>query len=156
MNATLFPSIQARYTPKPELVPGVDYPNFQTGGSSEARREDLLLQKLGPRGWGRLHHFRDYYSRGWGERGQGSPLSPRSLEAFFRFLEVMPVPQRNSPKLFLTDNGHLELCWTDENGAAVQLEFTPTHTEFYLAATEAESSVPHHSIADLVQLVPSP
>ena len=156
MNTTLFPSIQASYTTKPELSPGVDFPNIQTTGTSEGRREDLLLQKLGPRGWGRLHHFRNYYSQGWGERGQGRPLSPRSLDAFFRILEVMPQPQRDTPKLFLTDSGHLELCWTDETGAAVQLEFTPSQTEFYLASSETESAVPHHAIADLAHLLPSP
>ncbi len=158
MNPTLYPSLslQARWTTKPELIPGVDFPNVRTASPSEARREDLLIRKLGNRGWGRLHHFRNYYSQGWGERGNGRPLSPRSLEAFFRFLEIMPDPVRSAPKLFLTDQGHLELCWKDEAGAAVQLEFTPSHTEFYLGASDQEGKIPHGSMADLSRLLPSP
>lgn len=156
MTATLFPSFQARYTTTPELRPGADLPNVQTASLNEVRREDLLLQKLGARGWGRLHHFRHFYAQGWGERGQGRPLSPRSLEAFFRFLEVMPVPQREYPKLFLTDNGHLELCWKDAQGAAVQVEFMPSQTEYYIEASETEAVVPHQCLAELASLLPSP
>lgn len=40
MNTTIFPSIQARYTTKPELLPGVDFPSFQTAGSNEVHREE--------------------------------------------------------------------------------------------------------------------
>ena len=68
----------------------------------------------------------------------------------------MPDPVRNAPKLFLTDHGHLELCWKDEAGAAVQLEFTPSLTEYYLGATEEEGEIPHPAIADLLRLLPSP
>ena len=53
---------------------------------SEAEREELLFSKLGAKGWVRLHHFRHYYSAGWGD-GSGKPLSPRALEIFYRFLE---------------------------------------------------------------------
>ena len=48
----------------------------------EADREELLLKKLGPRGWGRLRHFRYYYDPGWGD-GKGRPLSARALEQRF-------------------------------------------------------------------------
>src|SRR5207249_2511796 len=54
---------------------------------SEPEREDLVLNKLGAKGWVRLHHFRHYYSAGWGEHS-GRPLSPRALETFFRFMEA--------------------------------------------------------------------
>jgi len=156
MTATHFPSFQARYTTTPELRPGADLPNVQTASLNEVRREDLLLQKLGVSGWGRLHHFRHFYAQGWGERGQGRPLSPRSLEAFFRFLEAMPCPQRQFPKLFLTDNGHLELCWQDAQGGAVQVEFMPSQTEYYIEASETEAVVPHHALAELAAFLPSP
>ena len=48
---------------------------------SEADREEVVLKKLGARGWGRLHHFRFFYGPGWDERS-GRPLSPRALEGF--------------------------------------------------------------------------
>jgi hypothetical protein len=154
MTAALFSP--ESYAQNADLLPGADLPNLKTADAGEARREDLLITKLGLRGWVRLHHFRNYYSQGWGERGRGRPLSPRSLEAFFRFLEAMPAPRRNFPSLFLTDAGHLELCWTDENGARVQLEFTPSQTEYYLEAGEREGAFAHNAIADLSGFLPSP
>lgn len=87
MTANLLPSLQARYVPTADLWPERPMPNVRTTNPNEAEREDLLLSKLGPRGWGRIHHFRHYYAQGWGERGHGRPLSPRSLEAFFRYLD---------------------------------------------------------------------
>src|SRR6266568_3037360 len=59
----------------------------------ELAREELLLRKLGPRGWGRVHHFRNYYQSGWGEQ-RGQILSPKALDAFSRFLEAVEIPQR--------------------------------------------------------------
>lgn len=77
---------------------------------NEGLREELLLLKLGPVGWGRLHHFRHYCSTGWGD-GSGKPLSPRALETFYRFLQAVTFPQDLRASLFLTDRGSLELCW---------------------------------------------
>ena len=108
---------------------------------SEGAREELLLSKLGPKGWGRLHHFRHYYSAGWGD-GSGRPLSPRSLETFYRFLESAIFPPNSNPSLFLTDAGCIELCWEDAAQKAVQVEFKPTEIEFYVEARELEGSVP--------------
>lgn len=156
MTANLLPSLQARYVPTADLWPERPMPNVRTTNPNEAEREDLLLSKLGPRGWGRIHHFRHFYAQGWGERGHGRPLSPRSLEAFFRFLETMPIPQRTAPKVFLTDSGHLELCWQDEQGAAVQVEFTPSMTEFYIESSETEGTVPHAAITSLAAMLPRP
>src|SRR6059036_1017365 len=79
---------------------------------SEADREELVLNKLGTRAWGRLHHFRYFYRQGWGE-GSGKPLSPRALEGFHRFVERAQFPEGSTPSLFFTDAGHLELCWED-------------------------------------------
>lgn len=117
----------------------------------EAQHEELLLQKLGPRGWGRLHHFRHFYSQGWGELGRGRPLSPRALEAFFRFLAALPAPQGKPPSIFLTDKGNIELCWEDAAGQAVQVEFTPTGAEYFIEATAEEDTVAHAALADLAQ-----
>ncbi|SRR5438552_4552120 len=104
---------------------------------SEGEREDVLLSKLGPKGWGRLHHFRHYYSAGWGD-GSGRPLSPRSLEAFYRFLESATFPVGVQPSLFLTDQGYIELYWEDASNKAVQIEFRPTEIEFYIEAEQVE------------------
>lgn len=110
-------------------------------------REEMLLRKLGPKGWGRVYHFRNYYGSGWGEKGR--VLSPRALEAFFRFVESVSFPPGPSPSVFLTDRGGIELCWEDRNGKPVQVEFTGTVAEFYEAATEIEGFV---MLSDLAQL----
>lgn len=115
---------------------------------SEGEREELLLSKLGAKGWGRLHHFRHYYSAGWGD-GTGRPLSPRALETFYRFLESAKFPENAKPSLFLTDGGGIELCWEDAAGKAVQVEFKSTEIEFYVEANEIEDSVPNSGAKEL-------
>ena len=116
-------------------------PGVRTLPSSEAAREELLLSKLGARGWGRVHHFRHYYSAGWGDRS-GKPLSPRALESFYRFLEAAQFPRGSVPSVFLTDEGSIELSWEDHRGKAVQVEFRPSDIELYVEADELEESVP--------------
>ena len=98
----------------------------------EAKRDDLVLSKLGAKAWGRLHEFRNHYMhmRGWGE-GQGEPLSPRSLEGFYCFLEEAQFPEERKPSLFLTDQGFLELCWEDASGKAMHAEFTSGELIFF-------------------------
>lgn len=116
----------------------------------EQSREELLLRKLGPKGWGRVHHFRNYYASGWGENGR--VLSPRALDAFFRFVEKANFPADNgSPSVFLTDRGGIELCWEDRNGKSVQVEFTGTGAEFYEAATDEEGIVTFDGLAELAR-----
>ena len=112
----------------------------------ELAREDLLLRKLGPKGWGRVHHFRNYYASGWGENGR--VLSPKALDAFFRFVEDAQFPA-DGPSVFLTDRGGIELCWDDRNGKSVQVEFTGTGAEFYKAATGEEGAVAFGGLAQL-------
>ena len=112
-------------------------PNVRTPLPDEAEREELVLAKLGTRGWGRLHHFRHYYTAGWGEHG-GKPLSPRALETFFRFLEQAHFTTNSNPSLFLTYNGMLELVWEDAFGKSIQVEFTSTGIEFYLESKKIE------------------
>jgi len=107
---------------------------------NEGSREELLLSKLGPAGWGRLHHFRHYYSAGWGD-GTGKPLSPRALETFYRFLEAATFPQDVWPSLFLTDAGGIELSWEDSARKAVQVEFTSSEIEFYAEGQNLEGTV---------------
>ena len=112
----------------------------------EAQRDEMLLRKLGVRGWGRLHYFRQIFSGPWGS-GEGRPLSPRAVEAFFTFLAAADLPEDSQPSLFLTDDGHLELCWEDCEGKAVQLEFGPRETEIYLESRGLEKSVPNCELA---------
>ncbi len=119
---------------------------------SEGEREELLLSKLGPKGWGRLHHFRHYYSAGWGD-GSGRPLSPRALETFYRFLEAAAFPSGAKPSVFLTDEGGIELCWEDSSGKAVQVEFRPTEVEFYVESQRSEGSVPRSAVRDLARRI---
>jgi len=116
----------------------------------ELAREELLLRKLGPKGWGRVYHFRNYYASGWGENGR--VLSPRALDAFFRFVEEANFPAgKSSPSVFLTDRGGIELCWEDGDGKQVQVEFTGTCAEFYKAATEEEGVVTFDGLAELAR-----
>src|SRR5437870_12426898 len=70
---------------------------------SEGEREELLLSKLGPKGWGRLDHFRHYYSGGWGD-GSVRPLSSRGLETFYRLLVFAIFPGGGRPSVFVTDD----------------------------------------------------
>jgi hypothetical protein len=112
----------------------------------ERAREELLLRKLGPRGWGRVHHFRNFYASGWG--GNGRVLSPKALDAFFQFLLDAEFPGAN-PSVFLTDRGGIELCWEDRDGKSVQVEFTSTGAEFFHSATEEEGMVPFEGLAQL-------
>lgn len=111
-------------------------------------REELLLRKLGPKGWGRVYHFRNFYASGWGENGR--VLSPKALDAFFRFVQDTTFPAgRNNPSVFLTDRGGLELCWEDGDGKPIQVEFTASGAEFYKAATDEEGFVPFDGLAQL-------
>ena len=111
-------------------------------------REELLLRKLGPKGWGRVYQFQQYYTSGWGR--DGKVLSPRALDAFFRFVEETNFPSdKASPSVFLTDSGGIELCWEDCNGKALQVEFTAAGVEFYKAATEEEGFVTFEDLPEL-------
>ena len=115
-----------------------------------SRRKKLLLSNLGPKGWGRLHHFRHYYCASWGD-GSGKLLSPRALETFYRFLESATFPQGSKPSLFLTDEGCVEVCWEDSSGKAVQVEFRPAEIEFYIEGQQLEDSVPANAAKELAR-----
>lgn len=117
---------------------------------SEGEREELLLSKLGPKGWGRVHHFRHYYSAGWGD-GAGTPLSPRALETFYRFIEAATFTGSTRPSVFLTDQGGIELCWEDSSGNAVQVEFRPNEIEFFVEARHDEGTLPVNEVKELAQ-----
>ena len=112
-------------------------------------REELLLAKLGSRGWGRVYHFRNYYGSGWGEHA-GQMLSPKALSAFFQFVDAFAFPHGVVPSVFLTDRGGIELCWEDESRKPVQVEFTRTGAEFYREATGDEGELAHGALSQLL------
>lgn len=116
----------------------------------EVEFEDLLLKKLGARGWGRLYHFRQYYGPGWGQ-GSGKPLSPKAMEAFRRFLKDATFPTGKLPSVFLTDRGGLELCWEDSAGKSVQLEFTSHGIEFFQESNHEEELLELDQVSKLSQ-----
>lgn len=116
-----------------------------TSEPGESAHDDLLLEKLGEKGWGRLHYFRSEYSSPWGS-GEGHPLSPKSQEAFFDFLMIVKELKTEKPSLFLTDDGHLEICWEDESGKSIQFEFGPHETEVYLEESETELTFPNSEL----------
>lgn len=135
------------------LANGAPLSPVHTPPPNEAAREELLLKKLGARGWGRMLHFRRYYQPGWGE-SQCKSLSPRASEAFFRFLEAIEFPANCLPSLFLTDEGGLELRW-ELSGYDVQVEFASNGIEVYSAQRGQEWSVAQTASADLARQLSS-
>src|SRR5690606_4533735 len=119
---------QSAYRLAEDLLSTPEAARVMCAEPGEADREEMLLRKLGARGWGRLYHFRHFYGPGWGE-GRGRALSPRAIDAFYKFLEAVQLPTGVQPSIFLTDDGGLELCWEDENGKAIQAAFLPSHVE---------------------------
>jgi hypothetical protein len=111
--------------------------------------EQSLLTKLGARGWGRIHHFRNHYNQVWGER-RGSPLSARALDGLTRFVTAATFPAGSQPSVFLTDHGNLELCWEDSQGTARQVEFKADSIEYFVAATGEEETVGLDQLAEVV------
>ena len=146
MTALSYQSLPTSYRLVDELREPAAVAAVRRTAPDELAREDLLLRKLGPKGWGRVHHFRNYYASGWGENGR--VLSPKALDAFFRFVEEAQFPA-GGPSVFLTDRGGIELCWEDRNGKPVQVEFTGTGAEFYKAATDEEGVAAFDGLAQL-------
>jgi hypothetical protein len=120
----------------------------------DAEKQDLVLKKLGPRAWGRFHHFRYFYGPGWGEGG-GKPLSPRAADLFCRFVEYLTFAGSKKPSLFLTDAGNLEICWEDKKGKAVQIEFTAKGVEYFVESGEIEGKVENGDVASLATYLSS-
>lgn len=117
----------------------------------EADQDELLLAKLGVRGWGRLLHFRMLYEAGWGN-GKGRPASPRAVHALVEFLKQFAVPERITPSLFLTDRGGIELAW-EEDGAPVQVEFHRNGIEVYRESTGTESELAFDEVSQAVKML---
>jgi hypothetical protein len=141
MTAPLAPPATPAYALVESLREPAASPAIFRSMAYEQAHEKVLLEKLGPKGWGRLHHFRHFYGSGWGETNN-QVVSPRALEAFHRFLEVVHFPERTPvPSVFLTDQGGLELCWETASGKAVQVAFSRDGVEYFRADTGAEGQV---------------
>jgi hypothetical protein len=140
----------ATYRLTGELQEPVQSESVRHPAPGDVEFEDLLLRKLGARGWGRVYHFRHYYGLGWGAK-PGKPLSPRAVEAFRRFLQEASFPKGRQPSVFLTDRGGLELCWEDEKNKSVQVEFTSQGIEFYQEATDQDGFFGFDRIPNLAQ-----
>ncbi len=151
MTTLSFPTQSSAYTLVEGLRESASGLSVRRAAPDEWAREELLLRKLGPKGWGRVYHFRNYYGSGWGEKGR--VLSPRALDAFFRFVEGANFPAAATPSVFLTDRGGIEICWEDPDGKSVQVEFTGTGAEFYKAATDEEGVVALDGLAQLSRLL---
>jgi hypothetical protein len=115
--------------------------HIHTAAPEEWAQDELLLRKLGSRGWGRVYYFRHFYTSGWGEHAGPAP-SPKALGAFYQFVECAAFPSGTVPSVFLTDRGGVELSWEDADGKSVQVEFTRTGAEFFREATGEEDTVP--------------
>lgn len=137
MTIQLLPARQHGYQLSENLRGSSNPSAIRDTASHEGDREELVLQRLGVAAWGRLHHFRHYYSQGWGD-GSGKPLSPRALEGFYRFVSTAKLSPIRPPSVFLTDDGTLELCWEDEDGKAIQVEFTGAGLEIFSEASGEE------------------
>ena len=118
---------------------------------NEQEQEETLLKKLGARGWGRVHYFRDLFQAGWGEHG-GAPMSPRAFEAFVRFVRAIDFPVGNFPSVFISDRGGIELCWEDSKGSALQVEFVRDGAEYYIEASGQEGFLSHSDYRELQQI----
>lgn len=146
MTVCLPPPPAASYRLVDDLREPMGIPSVHRVAMDDLAVEQALLTKLGARGWGRIHHFRNHYNQVWGERG-AAPVSPKALESLAQFVLAATFPPGKVPSIFLTDAGGLELCWEDTTGAARQVEFTPDGINYFLAVTGEEGSVGFNEIA---------
>lgn len=114
-----------------------------------ADEQDLLIKKLGDRGWGRMLLFSKYYTPDWGEGNR--QVSPRAQAALLRFLEHVIFRDGADPSVFLSNDGELQVAWNDTSGKAVQLLFGPNTIEVFHEAKLREESLPLTDYAKLAQ-----
>jgi len=149
MIACLPPPPSSAYRLVEDLKESMTISSVHRVAMDNLAEEQALLDKLGARGWGRIHHFRNHYNQPWGER-QGAPVSPRAVDALTRFVAGASFPVGIVPSVFLTDQGGLELCWEDAQGSARQIEFKPDGIEFFVAATGEEGSAEWDRLSELI------
>jgi hypothetical protein len=114
-----------------------------------ADEQDLLIKKLGDRGWGRMLLFSKYYTPDWGEGNR--QVSPRAQATMMRFLEHVTFRKGADPSVFLSNDGELQVAWSDTSGKAVQLLFGPNSIEVLHEAQLREESLPLSAYDKLAQ-----
>lgn len=110
--------------------------------------EDLLIQKVGARGWVRMLQFTQFYGPGWGE-GHNKQLSPKGRAAFLQFLQLVELREGADPSVFLTDLGELEMSWDDRTGKPIQLVFGPKGVLVYVESQDREELMPYTRLGEL-------
>lgn len=123
-------------------------PRHRFASPGEAAKEKLVARKLGVHGWKRWQYFRQNFSGRWGDDGQ-CPVSPRSQDSLLKALEHLDFPPAAKPSLFLTDDGHFELAWRDEQGGSIQMEFGPTQFEIFIESTGVEETHPNSLLVEI-------
>ncbi len=126
------------YTLDDDLRSNIDQGMWTTTLSAE--EQDLLIKKLGNRGWGRMLLFSKYYTPGWGEGNK--QVSPRGQAAMLRFLQQVTFREGADPSVFISDDGELQLAWNDSNSKAIQLLFGPNSIEVFHEAQYREETMP--------------
>ena len=149
MTPCLPPPSASAYRLTEELREPMGFSSIHRVAMDDLAVEQSLLSKLGARGWGRIHHFRNHYNQSWGER-RGEPLSPRALDGLTRFVTRATFPVSSQPSVFLTDHGSLELCWEDAQGTARQVEFRADGIDYFVAATGEEETVGLDRMAEVI------
>lgn len=114
-----------------------------------ADEQDLLIKKLGDRGWGRMLLFTKYYTPGWGEGNK--QVSPRGQATFMRFLKLVTFREGADPSVFLSNDGELQVAWNDMEGKAVQLLFGPNTIEVFHEAAHRDEPLPLSAYDKLAQ-----
>jgi hypothetical protein len=146
MSTTLPFDVQPRAYTLDQRVQEVQRPGAWPAPLS-VHEEDLLIQKLGARGWVRMLQFTQFYGPGWG--GGNKQLSPKGRMAFLAFLRTVELRDGANPSVFLTDDGELEMAWEDRAGKPVQLVFGPQGVLVYVEATAREELVPYLQLKEL-------
>lgn len=111
--------------------------------------QDLISQKLGSRGYGRMLAFTQFYTTGWGEGNK--QVSPKGLSAFLRFLKQVTFREGADPSVFLSNDGELQVAWNDQDGQAIQLLFGPKSIEVFHEAKRRDESVAVEEYSRLAQ-----
>ncbi len=65
MTTLSLPTKSPAYSLSEGLLEPAAASTVRRGAPDEWAREELLLRKLGPKGWGRVCQFRNYYESGW-------------------------------------------------------------------------------------------
>ena len=149
MTPCMPPPSASAYRLTEELREPMGFSSIHRVAMDDLAVEQSLLTKLGARGWGRIHHFRNHYNQSWGEH-RGEPLSARALDGLTRFVTAATFPAGILPSVFLTDQGGLELCWEDTQGTVRQVEFKADSIDYFVAVTGEEETVGLDRIAEVV------